>query len=681
MHPFALPGNTKGNDGMAEFYIGSSYYPEWWPEEQWEKDFAKMAELGFNTVRMGEFAWSWYEPREGEFHFEPMIRAVNLAGKYGIKTIMGTTTAVCPPWLYKKYPEVKGGNEQGDYDFGGRKGNCLSSEIFLEYARRITEEQAKALGDNPNIVGWQLDNEPGFPFVCYDDRCEVGFQEWLKNKYGTIDALNKAWFTIMWSNVYNGFDEIKLPVNAAEGGWSPAMRLDYRRYFSFIFNRLLKMEAEVLRKYIGDRFIFTNYPGANWSVSCEDAMEFLDYAGWDNYVPTPYNDYYRYQFHSCMEHDLCRRLSNGKGKFVVAEQSAVANANQLTGVVRVQTWINVAHGAFATIFFEWRTPLGGFEQGHGSVLARNGELGETGPEFARLAKELKAHYHKIDGAQTVSEIATIYSYENSWATAGWTVDGAYDQDFFNIHGGLKNALRQNVDAIFPSDDFEKYRVVAAPNLRFLSEDTFNRLERFVAAGGILVINTESGTRDENNSLLPMKEPGLFAKMAGAEVISSISVAQMEKQQQGSGDEIAVLFENGEKFRPSGVMQKLRLTTAEPIATYTCGKLKGKPAVTLNRYGKGHVILFCSRAGSQEYFEAIGHVIGEKLDIKPLLNVPDGVIVSSRVKNGKEYILAVNAKESKVTFTPDIRLYDELADQEITGDVTIEGYDVLFARKM
>lgn len=182
---------------MDEFRIGASYYPEWWSENEWEEDFSKMEALGFNVVRMGEFAWSWYEPKEGEYNFEPMMRALDCAQKHSIKVIMCTTTAVCPPWLYKKYPEVKGGNEKGRYDFGGRKGQCLSSSVFLEYAEKITKAQTKALGSHPAIIGWQLDNEPGFPFCDYDECCTKGFRAWLKEKYGTIDKLNDAWFTMM----------------------------------------------------------------------------------------------------------------------------------------------------------------------------------------------------------------------------------------------------------------------------------------------------------------------------------------------------------------------------------------------------------------------------------------------------------------------------------------------------
>lgn len=148
-----------------------------------------------------------------------------------------------PLGLEKTHPAVKGGNQNGDYDFGGRKGNCLSDEVFIKHALRVTKEQAKVFTQNKNVVGWQLDNEPGFPFVCYDKNCIKKFRIWLKNKYKTIDKLNEAWFSMMFSNMYNDFDEIELPINAAEGGWNPGIRLDYRRFFSDNFNSLLSQKA------------------------------------------------------------------------------------------------------------------------------------------------------------------------------------------------------------------------------------------------------------------------------------------------------------------------------------------------------------------------------------------------------------------------------------------------------
>lgn len=662
---------------MEEFRIGASYYPEWWSEDEWEDDFSKMEELGFNTVRMGEFAWSWYEPREGEYNFEPMLRALDCAQRHGIKVVMGTTTAVCPAWLYKKFPEVKGGNEKGHYDFGGRKGQCLSSPVFLEYAKRITEAQAKALGAHPAIIGWQLDNEPGFPFSDYDECCTQGFRVWLKEKYGTIDKLNDAWFTMMWSNVYNDFDEIDIPVNASEGGWTKEIQLDYRKYFSFTFNRLLRIEAEIVRKYSPGRFLYTNWPGANWSVNCYEGSEYLDYAGWDNYVPQPNGDNYRVQLRASMEHSFDRRLSNGKHKFLVAEQTPLPNANTAADVIRAQTWLNVSHGAFATIFFEWRSPIGGAEQAYESVLGRDKKYREnTEPVFRKLAAELKAHYSEFADSETVSPVAAVYSYENSWGTEGWVVDGPYDEEFFNAYGGFKNQLKTNVDVVSIDDDLSRYKVVVLPDHRITTNEQALKIEEYVRNGGIVVMNTECGTRDEFNRMREMLEPGLFADMCGAAVVENITAEKLERQ---TGEPSEVEFPSG-RVHLNGKIFRLKSDTAQCAATFTTGLLKGTPAVTVNSYGEGFAVLYATDGNDVYFYETLAQLVKDRFELKPIIDADDGIIVSSRLCEGKEYIFAVNMKDKPAAVRLNEDMKDILTGKTLNGVAVIDGYDVLVLKK-
>lgn len=663
---------------LNEFKIGASYYPEWWSEEQWETDFSKMEELGFNAVRMGEFAWSWYEPREGEFNFEPMRRAVDCAKRHGIQVIMGTTTAVCPPWLYHKYPEVKGGNERGHYDFGGRKGQCLSSEVFLRYARRITEEQVKALGDHPNIIGWQLDNEPGFPFWDYDPCCNQGFRNWLREKYKTIEALNDAWFDMTWSNRYTDFDEIDIPVNSSEGGWTLQNKLDYRKYFSFTFHRLLRMEAELIREFSPGRFIYTNWPGANWSVNCFEGMEYMDYAAWDNYVSQPNGDNYRVQLRASMEHSFDRRLGNGKQAFLVAEQQARVDANTDPAVMRAQTWLNVAHGAFGTIFFEWRGPIGGAEQAYPGILALNEQVPEDiAAVLRRLTGELSDHYSKIAGAVTESNVAIVYSYESSWGRYDWTVDGFYDEEIFNAYGGFKNALQTNVDIIGIDDDFSGYKIIVLPNHRIMTEEQASRLEEFAKQGGIVVTNIDSGIHDIHNRTRQLLKPGLLSNLCGAEAIGEISAAKLENQTGLPGE---VKFINGSRRSISHTVYKLRLNGAKALATYTSGRLNDTPAVTLNAFGDGYAVLCATDGNDVYYYEALASLLKERFSIEPLLDVDDGIITSSRIKDGEEYIIAVNMKDSTCKARLPHPMEDILHGTTLCGEVELAPYEVLFVRK-
>lgn len=665
---------------MKDFMLGSSYYPEWWDESEWETDFAKMEELGLNCVRMGEFAWSWYEPCEGEYNFEPMKRAMDCAQRHGISVILGTTTAVCPAWLYKKHPTVKGGNVNGHYDFGGRKGQCLSDKHFLEYAKKITEAQAQALGNHPALIGWQLDNEPGYPFNDFDPTCSAEFRNYLCEKYGDIEKLNKAWFTMEWSNRYNSFDEIDLPVNSSEGGWTLQIQLDYRKFFSRNFNRLLSMEAEIVRRYSPNRFLYTNWPGANWVVNCFDGSEYLDYAAWDNYVGQPNGENYRVQLRAAMEHSFDRRLDKNHREFLVAEQKCFVDANTDPMVINAQTWLNVAYGAFGTIFFEWRSPTGGAEQGYGSLLSSSLSFRkETKPVFEQLSKDIKRIYPYINHAETKAEAAAVYSYENSWGTPNWTVDGAYDEEFFNLYGGFQNVLKSNIDIAGLQDDISKYKLVIMANNRIISQEQAKKLEKFVAEGGMLVINTSCGTRDEYNKELTLTLPGLLAEVAGAVADGEIFADDFKKQAQAP---CTVAFPDANREVHSFV-HTLETSTAKAVATYVGGRLEGKPAVTVNKFGKGFCVLFASNASYKQdtndvlFYESLAKLVKEYTDITPLMpQSDDGILFASRIQGENEYTFAINMKDRPLSLTLPKKARELLSEKELDGQVSLNAYEAM-----
>ena len=76
--------------------LGVCYYPEHWPEDWWETDARRMAEVGIRYVRIGEFAWSRLEPTPDNLQLDWMIRAMDVLGRHGLKVIVGTPTATPP---------------------------------------------------------------------------------------------------------------------------------------------------------------------------------------------------------------------------------------------------------------------------------------------------------------------------------------------------------------------------------------------------------------------------------------------------------------------------------------------------------------------------------------------------------------------------------------------------------
>ena len=86
--------------------IGVDYYPEHWERERWETDIRMMKAANIKVVRLGEFAWSLYEPVEGEYAFAWMDEAMDFLAANGISVVLCTPSATPPKWMVDQYPEI-----------------------------------------------------------------------------------------------------------------------------------------------------------------------------------------------------------------------------------------------------------------------------------------------------------------------------------------------------------------------------------------------------------------------------------------------------------------------------------------------------------------------------------------------------------------------------------------------
>ena len=238
---------------------GVYYYPEHWDESQWERDFKKMHELGFEFTHFAEFAWAQLEPEEGRYDFAWLDKAVALAAKYDLKVIMCTSTATPPVWMSRKYPEILLKNEDGTVlDHGARQHASFASPLYRELSYKMIEKLAQHYGNDSRIVGWQLDNEPAVQFD-YNPKAEQAFRDYLRAKYNhNIQLLNDAWGTAFWSEAYSSFDEITLP-KRVQMFMNHHQILDYRRFAAAQTNDFLNEQCLLIRKYAKNQWITTNY--------------------------------------------------------------------------------------------------------------------------------------------------------------------------------------------------------------------------------------------------------------------------------------------------------------------------------------------------------------------------------------------------------------------------------------
>ena len=283
-----------------------------------------MREAGFTVARMAEFAWSTMEPVAGEFNFDWLGYAIAQLAVSGIASVLGTPTAAPPAWLVQQHPDMLAVDENGRrVQFGNRCHYCVNSPEFQFATRRIVSAMAECFGKNPYIIGWQLDNE--YNRICYCERCQKLFQQFLKRKFGTLDALNEHWSTAYWNQTYSTWEQIPLPI----GPHNPGLMLEFRHFVTESYRQFQRLQVDTLRPHIPPKVWIThNFMGWFDGFDHYSLSEDLDMASWDWYVGTGYHDY----LSSGAAHDLTRGFKR-KNFWLIETQPGNVNWSSLNNVV------------------------------------------------------------------------------------------------------------------------------------------------------------------------------------------------------------------------------------------------------------------------------------------------------------------------------------------------------------
>ncbi len=193
--------------------IGASYYPEIMAESEWTRDLTTGRELGLSLLRCGEFTWSCLFTPDGKPTMDWTRRFLDTAAHEGYGVVWCTPSATPPPYLFDRWPDLNAmTTDVLVTPVGIRRHYCPSHEGYLDLCAETAYRIAQEIGSHPAIVGWQVDNElAGDGFTCWCDRCGAAFQKWLEQRYGSIDRLNEAWQTRVWSQVYTRFGQIPVP--------------------------------------------------------------------------------------------------------------------------------------------------------------------------------------------------------------------------------------------------------------------------------------------------------------------------------------------------------------------------------------------------------------------------------------------------------------------------------------
>jgi beta-galactosidase len=659
----------------TKFNFGVDYYPEHWPEERWPEDARLMAEAGFNIVRLAEFSWSKMERNEGEYDFSWLDRAINVLTNQNISVILGTPTASPPPWLMVKQEDLFLVEESGmRQSYGLRREYCPNNSLYHLYTERIVSKMADHFKDNPAVIGWQIDNE--FGDRCFCEICRSEFQKWLQKRYQTLETLNEKWGTVFWSHIYTEWSQIPVPLTTIRSV-NPGLGLDYRRFMSDTYRDYQKFQIDIIRQRCPGHFVTHNLMGFGFNqLDYYDNSADLDFVSWDNYMRMQWGMQAEVDpARAALSHDTIRGLK--KKNFWVMEQQSGGGGWEYVAVppkpgeLRLWTYQSIAHGADAIIYFRWRTARVGTEQYWHGILDHHGIPGRRYAEVSKIGKEVQKFAEVVEGSQVKPQIAIMQSYDTRFAFQVQPNNPrfGYEKHIQDIyHGFYDNNIP--VDIVSEKDPLTGYKLVVVPAMYILTEKTAVTLEKFAAAGGIVVFTPRTGVKDESNTVINMKLPGLVAKMCGIEIEEYVSMpVDQDNRVQFSLPDLE------DDFSTSVWADVLELKGAEAIAWHAQDFYAGKPAATINHFKLGKVI-YLGVMGDSSYYNAIARWLSEMARVEPLIKTPVGVEVAERWQGEKRLLFVLNHLSEVQSITLRSSFLDILSGKRFSGDVSIAQRDVL-----
>jgi beta-galactosidase len=661
-------------------FFGADYYAEDHSPEQVELDAAAMQRAGFNVVRMLDTNWAAIEPQDGKFQFAWLDRTLDVLSKHGIRAILGVPSYVPPYWMLKAHPEFLLIGRNGErYKSGGMGGVNLINPQYRQYVRRMNEALARHYGTDNRVLGWQIDNEIGiWGGRCYNPECIHAFQERLRAKFGTIENLNRRWGTISYGHTFSSFDEIPLDALPVHEGHQAALEYAASRFFSDIQVNSIEEQAKVFRRLAPGQTILHNATGPNQTCNYFDLTKVVDQLGYDNYPQM--GDHLSPAFNF----DLARGYNQGS-PFLILEELAGAQgpyafttAEPPPGQLRLWAYQAIAHGANGILFFRWRTARSGSEEFWQGILDPAGNDNRRLHEISAMGAEVGRLSLLLAGTRVQSRVALLYSW-NAWrAQEVGGVTSHYIEHLRAWHSSLSSL--GNTDVVSPDSDLSKYAVVVAPDLFLIGRGVADNLKRFVANGGILILGPRSGIKDEDNRFfLDSPQPGQLLPLSGAAVEeTTILTGERHASEDYVPEPENTIHASAEgwagSFAATQIAEMLFPITAKVLFQYDRDYYRGRPAVTVNSFGKGKAY-YVGTNTSPEFLGFLLKRVFSDSGIAVQEPAPPGVEVVERRANRNTLLFLLNFSAHSVTMNVPDGFTDALTGAGAGPRITISPVDL------
>jgi beta-galactosidase len=431
-----------------------------------------------------------------------------------------------------------------------------------------------------------------------------------------------------------------------------------------------RAERDAIRAISPDVPITTNLMGTFPHLDYRAWAKEMDVVSWDCY-PRPNAAPADIAF----LHDLNRGLRDGQ-PFMLMEQTPSSqnwqpvNALKRPGVLRLWSYLAVAHGADTVMYFQWRRGRGGSEKFHGAVVEHGGRSDtRVFGEVAALGAELERLGDITLGATTPARVAVLFDW-NTW----WAIDAAVGPinpkdypGFVRKHYGALWAHNVSIDIVWSDSDLSAYAVVVAPMLHMVKPGVGKRIAAFVERGGTFVATVFSGVVDEHD-LAFEGYPGPLREVLG------IRVEEIDALYPDQENTI-VMADGSGTYSCARLCDLIELEGAQPLATFGSDFYAGRPALTEHQFGAGRACYIATDADERFLRDFYGGVLAAH-GLAPLLAVPPGVEVTLResARHRLLYVLNHNAEAVSIALPEGQRFTDHLGGAA-ADTLELPGYGV------
>ena len=619
--------SQPGDIPADRLFVGACYQPVDRSPEEIRNDIALMKKAGFTVVRMGDLSWDYFEPAEGVYDFKAFDAVMDQMHAAGIRVILDISGLPAPQWLHYKYPGVNLVAQNGTTLYPvERYMDDISDPDYRRLVRDFADALTKHYAHHPALLAIGFDNEIGNGFMSWSEADRQRFITWLKNRYGDLATLNKAWATQRWSRRIDNWDEVRLPYADGPG---PAERfLDLHRFWSDVTIDVLKDLEAIREKNVPNKPAISNL----WDSSERKGFDYL--STYKQYVSYGSYGYYNGDAISGGFETMMMKGALKTPSWFSEFQAGGGGYYGSKGRSRMWAYFGLLNGGQGMLAWTFNSHLGGEEQALFGLVDHDNRPSWKLDEWGRIASEFKTMETLGFPRPLNQQVAIAYSFESRVAsnpngpsnTVRQYITTPYMEQEHNAFSPIYN---DNIDVAVINighEDLSQYKLVVVPGDYLMDQASAENIRNYVKNGGTVIMTAFSAKVDEHNQWFNTPLPGRLSDVFGMRTNEFYRSHGPLTGKLGDAD-IKSTINFYEVLEPS---------TAQVLGRFT--NVDGNPPIaTLNHFGKGQAIYVATPA-QPSVMQPLYRSLYASLHIQRGPKTPEGVY--ARTVNGRT--LYVNA---------------------------------------